>query len=180
MSVIDYGIAAGTWQADKVHSNVNFAVRYLGISAFKGEFKDYDAKLDTTGDEPTFTGVVKAGSIQVDDENLAAHLAGPDFFDTEKTPDITFTSTEFRREGDILEVEGDLTIKGVTERVVTKGEITGETTDAYGNDRIGVTLSTKIDRTKYGLDWNMDLPKGGKALANEVTLTVDLSLVKAA
>jgi polyisoprenoid-binding protein YceI len=180
MSVIDYGIAAGTWQADKVHSNVNFAVRYLGISAFKGEFKDYDATLDTTGDEPTFKGVVKAASILVDDENLAAHLQAPDFFDVENTPDVVFESTRFKREGDVLEVEGNLTIKGVTKPVVTKGEITDVITDAYGNERVGVTLSTKIDRTAFGLNWNMDLPKGGKALANDVTLTVDLSLVKAA
>lgn len=179
MAVIDYGIAAGTWNVDQVHSSVSFGVRYLGISAFKGEFKDYDVTLDTTGEEPSLRGAVEVASIAVDDPNLAAHLQGPDFFDAENTPQVLFDSTSFRREGDILEIEGRLTIRGVTRTVVAKGEIAEATEDAYGNDRIGVTLSTKVDRTAYGLNWNMDLPKGGKALANEVTLTVDLSLVKA-
>jgi polyisoprenoid-binding protein YceI len=178
MSVIDYGIATGTWQSDPVHSSVGFAVRYLGVSAFKSEFKQFDVALDTTADEPKLAGTVEAASIVVDDENFHAHLLSPDFFDVQNTPQVKFESTGFNREGDILEVPGNLTIRGITQPVVTKGEITEVVTDAYGNERIGVTLSTKVDRTAYGLNWNMDLPKGGQALANEVTLTVDLSLVK--
>lgn len=178
MSVIEHGIETGTWASDPVHSSIGFAVRHLGIATFRGDFKTYEAELDTTGDEPRFTGRVQVASIAVDDENLAAHLQAPDFFDVERHPELTFVSTSFRREGDILEVEGDLTVKGVTKRVVTKGEITETTEDAYGNERVGVSLSTKIDRTEYGLDWNADLPKGGKVLANDVTLVVDLSLVK--
>ena len=87
--------------------------------------------------------------------------------------------TDIRRHGDDVTVNGELTIKGITQPVELTGTIGDPIEDAYGNDRIGLTLETTIDRTQFGLNWNIPLPNGKPALANDVTLTAELYLVKA-
>ncbi len=115
---------AGTWPLDPVHSSAHFAVKHMVVATFRGQFDDFDAKLvvDEHG-TARLTGTVKADSIVVKDENLAGHLKSPDFFDTERYPDITYVST-LRREGDELIVDGELTIKGHTHPVEARGTIT--------------------------------------------------------
>ena len=113
------------------------------------------------------------------DENLAAHLQSPDFFDAERAPEITFVATDIRRDGDRVEVDGELTVKGATLPIQLEGTITDPADDPYGGVRIGLDLSTTIDRTAFGIDWNNPLPNGEPSLANEVTLTAQLYLVKA-
>ena len=102
----------------------------------------------------------------------------PDFFDTERYPEITFTSTGIRTDDGDLVVEGDLTIKGTTKRVEARGQISGPVADPAGGERIGIDLETPVDRTEFGLNWNAPLPSGGVAVANQVTLTVHLELAK--
>ena len=114
----------------------------------------------------------------VKDPNFHAHLQSPDFFDTERHPEITFDSTSFRIDGDELIVAGDLTIKGETRQVEGRGELTPVHEDLHGNERIGVQLEAAIDRSHFGVSWNAPLPKGGLALANETKLVVDLFFVK--
>ena len=179
MSVIEQQAVTGTWQVDTVHSTVGFEVKHMVVSTFRGGFEDFDATLTFEDGEPRLVGTVRAGSIQVRDENLAAHLASPEFFDAENHPEIRFESVAARREGDELVVEGDLTIKGVTKRVEARGTIVDAHDDPFGGTRIGVELSTLVDRTEYGLNWNQPLPKGGFALANYVKLVVNLEFVKA-
>ncbi len=114
------------------------------------------------------------------DENLNAHLLAPDFFDAERHPELRFSSSDVRRDGDDLVVEGELTIKGVTRPVQLRGTISGPGVDAYGNDRLGLELETEVDRRLFGLEWNSELPGGGLAVSNEATLSGQLSLVKGA
>ena len=168
--------AATTWTADTVHSTANFSVKHSGVATFRGSFDDVTGTLDLSG-EPRLTGEVDVPSIQVKDENLHGHLQSPDFFDTANTPKITFASTHVTRDGDDVTIEGDLTIKGTTQRVTAKGTWLEIDADMTGNPRIGVDIDTTIDRTAFGLNWNAPLPKGGVALANDVKLSVHLELV---
>jgi len=169
-------IPAGTWKSDAVHSSVGFAVKHMVVATFRGEFTEFEATL-AGGEEPKLTGVVKAGSVRVQDENLTGHLASPDFFDVERYPELRFESSSIRRDGDALVAPAELTVKGVTMQVEVRGTIAGPVTDPYGGERIGLTLETTIDRTEFGLDWNAPLAGGGFAVGNDVTLTAELELV---
>jgi polyisoprenoid-binding protein YceI len=175
-------ISIGTWSIDKVHSHVGFAVKHMVVSNFRSRFEDYDGAL-TVGEngEPRLEGTVAVDSVVVKDENLAAHLKAPDFFDSERYPEIRFRSTAVRvQEGGELEVEGELTIKDRTHSVTGRGTITGPHEDIAGNDKLGVELEAVIDRREFGLEWNAPLPKGGFAVDNDVKLQVSLELVKQA
>ena len=180
MSITTTQIPAGTWSDDKVHSTVGFAVKHMVVSTFRGRFEDFDATL-VTGEDGTLRleGAVKADSIVVKDENLAAHLKSPEFFDTERYPEITFASTLVRAEGGELIVDGELTIKGHTRPIEARGTITEPVVTLGDIEKIGVELEATVDRTEYGLNWNAPLPKGGFALDNDVKLVVSLELLKA-
>jgi len=123
-------------------------------------------------------GAVRVDSVDARDENLKGHLLAPDFFDAEKTPEIRFTSTDIRTEGDELVVDGELEIKGTSRPVVARGTIVGPVENIAGKEGVGIDLSTTVDRREYGLNWNAPLPKGGFAVENEVTLHVHLELAK--
>src|SRR3954447_22530484 len=173
-------IPAGTYKDDGVHSAASFAVKHMVVSTFRGRFEDFNAVL-TVGEDGTahLDGTVDANSIVVKDENLAGHLKAPDFFDTERYPEIKFSSLRLTRDGNDVTVDGDLTIKGHTEKVTGTGTIEGPHEDIAGNTKLGLSLETVIDRTKFGLNWNAPLPKGGFALADDVKLHVELELAKA-
>jgi polyisoprenoid-binding protein YceI len=164
-------IPAGTFVADTVHSSVGFEVPYA-VATFSGTVRDFEASLV----DGRVTGSAKIESIQVKDENLEGHLLSPEFFDAERHPVLTF-SGNLERDGDKARVTGDITLKGITQPVVLEGTITGPAVDHFGSTRVGLKLQTVIDRTKFDMNWNMPLPNGEPALANEVTLTADLTLV---
>src|SRR3954469_21398885 len=146
-------LPTGTWNVDPVHSQVGFAVDYM-VGTFRGSFSPVEATLAVSEDGPVeLKGSAQASSIKVQDTNLSAHLLSPDFFDAERTPAIAFSATDIRRSGDEITVVGELTIKGVTQPVTLNGTITDPVEDAYGNDRIGLTLKTTVDRTAFGLKW---------------------------
>ena len=173
-------IPTGIWKSDPVHSQVGFAVKHMVVATFRGTFADFDATLANQDGEPRLYGAVRADSVQVRDETLNGHLVSPDFFDTERYPEITFTSTGIRTEDGDLVVEGDLTIKGTTKRVEARGQISGPVADSAGGERIGIDLEAPVDRTEFGVNWNAPLPSGGVAVENEVTLAIHLELVKEA
>ncbi len=168
-------VPTGTWTADKVHSDIAFAVKYMA-GTFTGSFTDFDAELA----DGSLRGSAKVASVQVKEPNLAAHLQAPDFFDAERNPEITFVSQDIRRDGDRLAIDGEITIKGHTEPVEIAGVITDPIHDPYGGERFGLQLEAKIDRTKFGVSWNNPLPSGEAALSNEVTLIAELQLSKQA
>ena len=175
-------IATGTWKIDTIHSHVGFAVKHMVVSTFRGRFEDYDGSLIAGEDgTPRLEGSVNVDSIVVKDENLAGHLKSPDFFDSERYPEIRFASSDVTvGEGGELEVEGELTIKDRTHRVTARGSVSGPHVDIAGNDKLGVELEAIVDRREFGLEWNAPLPKGGFALDNDVTLEVSLELVREA
>lgn len=174
MSTIEQttAIPTGTWQADTVHSKLGFEVPYA-VSTFGGDVTDFEAALE----DGTLKGAGRVETLQVKDEQLKAHLMSPEFFDSERNPEVTFVSTAIRRDGDSVEVDGDLTLKGITKPVTLTGTATGPTVDHFGSNRIGFALQTTIDRTQFDMNWNMPLPNGEPALANDVTLKADLTLV---
>lgn len=169
------GIPTGTWNLDPVHSSIGFAVRYSGIGTFRGTFDDFDAKLV----DRRLEGTAKVASIRVEDENLAAHLQTPDFFDAERYPELRFVANRIERDGDRVSITGDLTLRGVTNPVEIAGAVTGPLTDAYGRQRIGFDLETTVDRRDFGIEWNMELPTGDPALGDEVAITATLALLQA-
>ena len=169
-------IPTGTYGADRVHSTVAFEVGYMGIGLFGGAVTDFEASLA----DGRLAGKARIASLETKDENLHAHLMAPDWFDAESHPEISFATEQAKTDGDEVVFEGELTIKGVTQPATLTGTIVGPVSDPYGNERYGLKLETSIDRTAFGLDWNNDMPNGTKALADEVTLKADLSLVKAA
>jgi polyisoprenoid-binding protein YceI len=173
-------LPTGTWTLDPIHSSASFAVKHMVVATFRGRFEDFDATLEVgENGDAKLVGVVKTDSIVVKDENLAGHLKSPDFFDTERYPELRYEASSIRREGEELIVDGELTIKGKTNPVQGRGTVVGPHEDIAGNTKIGLTLETTIDRTQFGLEWNAPLPKGGFALANDVTLTVELELARA-
>ena len=173
-------LPVGTWSLDPVHSQIGFAVKYV-VGTFRGSFSPVDATLEVGEDgSATLTGSAPVTGVRVQDENLNAHLQAPDFFDAERTPDISFNSTAVRRSGDEITIEGDLTIKGITQPIEAEGTITDPADlGEAGGVRFGLKLETTIDRTKFGLNWNNPLPNGKPSLANDVKLTAELYLVKA-
>ena len=175
-TIVEQAVPAGTWQADPVHSSVGFAVKHLGVGTFKGSFDTFAATLA----DGKLSGEATVASIRVQDENLTGHLLSPDFFDAERFPTVRFESSTLRVEGAQFVAEGELELKGVRKPIKLQGTISGPSTDPYGNERYGLSLSTVVDRTAFGLNWNAPLPGGGFALANDVTLKAELSLVKAA
>ena len=167
-------LPTGTWNLDPVHSHVEFAVPYL-IGTFRGSFSPVSATLV----DGVLRGSASVAGIKVQDEDLEAHLRSPEFFDAERTPEITFTASGATVAGDKVVVDGELTLKGITKPVELTGTVTEPIEDAFGQTRIGLTLETTVDRTDFDLNWNVPLPSGEPALKNEVTLTADLYLVKA-
>jgi polyisoprenoid-binding protein YceI len=169
---------AGTWGLDPVHSTVGFEVGYL-VGTFKGQFRDVDAQLEVGETGARLEGSARVASVDVKDENLAAHLQSPDFFDAETYPELRFSADDFAIAGGTVTVDGEITIKGVTKPVVVTGTVAEPLTDSYGNERIGLAVSTTVDRTEFGVSWNNPLPGGKPALANEVRIVGELAFVKA-
>jgi polyisoprenoid-binding protein YceI len=171
--VTQQALPTGTWSADKIHSTVGFAVPYMA-GTFQGTFSDFDARLS----DGALRGTAEVASVEVKDPNLATHLQSPEFFDAERFPRLSFAASQISRFGDDLEIAGGLTLKGHTEPVEIKGHVNDPAPDPYGGERFGLQLEAKVDRTTFGLYWNNPLPSGDPALANEVTIIVDLQLVK--
>jgi len=178
MTAIATALPAGTYTSDPVHSSTGFAVKHM-LATFRGSFAAFDAEL-TVGEDgrAKLVGSVPVDTVVVKDENLAAHLQSPEFFDGEQYPRISFESTDVAIDGSAVTITGDLTLKGHTERVTAEGSIVGPVEDPFGNTKVALQLETVVDRTKFGLNWNAPLPKGGFMLANDVTLSVDLELVQ--
>ena len=173
---------AQSWNFDKSHSSVNFSVTHMVVSEVDGSFKDF--KGEVKSDKPDFSDlsadfIIQVGSITTDDEKRDGHLKSPDFFDAAKYPTITFKSTSVKKVSDKkLELEGDLTMHGVTKKVKWDVKYNGTIKDPYGNNRAGFKSTTTINRKDYGVSWNKTLDAGGVAVSDEVTITVNTEITK--
>jgi polyisoprenoid-binding protein YceI len=170
-------VPTGTWVVDPVHSNVQFAITHSGVASFRGGFGKYDATFEG-GESPVLAGSVEVASIELPDEQLKGHLLSPDFFDAGAHPRFEFRSTELDvAEDGSVRLRGELELRGRKREVEASGSFGRVAAYLDGRERIGLSLETTIDRREFGIDWNADLPQGGRALEYEVTIGVDLQFV---
>jgi polyisoprenoid-binding protein YceI len=169
-------VPAGTWTFDPTHSAVGFTVVYMGVAPFQGAFRAFEASFDEAG----LRGTAQAASIDVDNEQLAEHLASPDFFDVASYPELSFEAGPATRDGDTVTFEGILEVKGNRAPITLSGTIADPVSDPWGNSKLGVRLTGSVDKNAVGLTWNAPLPEGGSMLADEVALEASLVFVQAA
>jgi len=173
----------GTWNVDPMHSRLGFAVKHLGISTVRGQFNEFEGKLEVGDDASSTraTGSVQVASVDTGQPDRDGHLLNSDFFDGEKHPQITFESTSIELAPDgQAKVTGDLTIMGTTKPLELTGVLGGTETDPFGNERVGLEMHGEINRTDFGMTFNIPLDSGGLVMSDTVQLTLDISAIKAA
>ncbi|GAA0675875.1 YceI family protein [Kitasatospora atroaurantiaca] len=180
----DLAHLSGVYSIDPTHSQIGFAVRHAMVTNVRGEFTEYEGKLQLDGTNPAESSaelVIKVASIDTNQAQRDEHLRTGDFFAAETYPEITFRSTSAERlRGDSYRMTGDLTIKGTTRQVILDLDFTGSATDVYGAERVGFEGSATIDRTAWGLTYNAALETGGVLIGEKVRLSFDISAVKSA
>lgn len=169
------------WSIDPAHSSVGFTARHLGLSKVRGLFSEFSGEVE--GDPSDLTTAsgrfeVEMASVDTGSPDRDAHLKSADFFDVEKYPKMTFVSKSVTKEGDGFKVTGDLTIKDVTREVTLDLEHGGETTDPFGNHKVGGTLTGTINRSDWGLTWNVPLDSGGWLVSEKIALEIDLQVAE--
>jgi polyisoprenoid-binding protein YceI len=171
-----------TYQIDAQHTTVQFKVRHLMIANVRGVFGKVSGSVDYDEANPTASTVevaIETGSVATPDPARDAHLKGPDFFDVEKHPAITFKSKNVSKSGSGLSVLGDLSLRGVTKPVTFAVSVpTGETKDPWGNMRRGLEATASISRKDFGLTWNATIESGGVMVSDQVDLIIDAELVR--
>lgn len=173
-----------TWNIDPVHSNALFKVKHMMISNVRGEFTAIKGSLLFDPEDVENSRVeaeIDAASINTKDPQRDAHLKSPDFFDVEKFSTLSFRSSKVSKSGNgELAVAGELTIHGVTRDVVFSVEgLSAPAKDPWGNTRIGLSATTRINRKDFGLTWNAALETGGILVGDEVAITLDVQFIKA-
>ncbi|MET0990140.1 MAG: YceI family protein [Glaciihabitans sp.] len=170
---------AGTWKLDPTHSDVTFSVRHLAISKVRGAFERFDVTVVTAEDptKSTIEASIDMASVNTNQVDRDNHLKTGDFFLIEEYPTMNFVSTSISADGDDLTIEGNLTLRGVTKPVVLKGEFGGVVVDGYGQTKAAASLSTKINRTDFGVNWNAALEAGGFTLGDTVSIDLEIQVV---
>jgi polyisoprenoid-binding protein YceI len=170
------------WVLDPTHSENNFKVKHLMISNVKGEFRKFTAEINAIGTDFANASIlanIDASSIFTNEDNRDNHLKSADFFDTENYPELTFVGTSFEKTGgDEFTLTGDLTIKGTTKPVTLDVEFGGINKDPYGNEKAAFSLTGKINRKDWGLNWNAALETGGVLVSEEVKISAEMQFVK--
>ncbi len=173
-------MSTAKWVLDPSHSELLFKVKHLMISNVKGEFKSFQAEIN--GADFTTSNVhvnIDAASIFTNNTDRDNHLKSGDFFDTDAFPTITFESTSFTKKSeDEYTLVGNLTMKGVTNAITLKAEFGGIAQDPWGNTKAGFTVSGKINRKDWGLNWNATLEAGGVMVSEEVAIQAEVQFVQ--
>jgi polyisoprenoid-binding protein YceI len=174
--------AADTYVVDKVHSEAKFEIRHM-MSKVSGKFDDLAATVNIDPANPPASSVsftMKAASVNTGNEGRDKDLRSSNFFDIEKTPEITFKSTAIKATSNknIYDVTGDLTMHGVTKHIVLPVEVLGFGKDPWGKTRGGFSVKTTLNRKDYGINWNKALDEGGFLLGDDVDVTLNLEAVK--
>jgi polyisoprenoid-binding protein YceI len=171
-----------SWQLDKAHSSINFSVRHMMISTARGRFEEFEGTFEINEADPGQSKIevqIQAASINTKEAQRDGHLKSPDFFDVEKYPIITFKSKRVAKVGgQNVRLVGDLTIKDITKEVALDVEYAGQAKSPWGTINAGFTAQTKINRKDWGLTWNVALETGGMLVGEEVTISIELELVK--
>ena len=176
--------AQTTWTIDPSHSSAGFTVRHMMVSNVKGSFGKMEGTITWDGkDVKTIqaTATIDTTTITTNNEKRDAHLKSPDFFDVAQFPTITFKSTRVEPgAAGHFKLIGDLTMHGVTKEVTLDVEGPSQPLVAQGRTRVGATATTKVNRQDYGVSWSRALDGGGVVVSDEVVITLELELVKAA
>jgi polyisoprenoid-binding protein YceI len=170
-------LTPGTWTVDATHSEVGFTARHLMVSKVRGQFKDFAAVV-TVGqpfEQSTVEATVQLASIDTNAADRDTHLRSADFFDVENNPAMTFKSTKVTDHS----LEGDLTIKGITNPVTFDLEFGGISADPWGGTRAGFEATTEINRKDFDLRWNVALEGGGVLVGEKVKIALDVELIRA-
>lgn len=171
-----------TWALDPTHSEIVFKVKHLMITNVKGEFRKFEATILSNGTDFTKASVqakIDASSVFTNNDDRDGHLKSPDFFDTENHKDITFTGSEFKKlDDENHQLKGLLTIKGISKEVSLEVEFGGINKDPWGNEKAGFSLSGKINRKDWGLNWNAALEAGGVLVSDDVKINAEIQFVK--
>ena len=171
----------GTYAIDPSHSRIGFVARHAMVTKVRGSFNDFEGSGYFDAEDPTSSTLqltIQAASIDTRNADRDGHLKSNDFFDMERYPEITFTSTSVEQVGEVSRVTGDLTIKGVTKPVTVDFEYTGSAVDPYGNQPVGFEGKTTVNRKDWGVSWNTALESGGVLVSEKVTLEFDLAAIK--
>lgn len=171
------------WTLDPHHTSVSFSAKHLGVATVRGHFTKVEGEIDIDdpNDPTTARGsvAIDAASIDTGNDGRDQHLRSADFLDVANFPRITFTAKRVKAvDGDRYEVVGDLSIRGVTREVTLDYEHSGVVTDPFGNTKVGGTLSGVINRTEWGLVWNVPLGSGGVLVSEKVKLEIDGELAQ--
>lgn len=175
-------MSAKKWSIDPAHSEIQFKVKHLVISTVTGSFGEFNG--DATTPEDTFEGgeisvTIKAASITTNNDQRDGHLKSPDFFDAGAYPEITIKTTSVKQvDGDEYAIAAEFTMKGVTKTIEFKGEYGGQATDGYGNQKVGLEVTGKLNRKDFGLNWNAVLEGGGLTVSEEVKLIANLQFIQ--
>lgn len=174
-------LAAGQWNIDPTHSVVHFSVRHLGISLIRGRFSDVEAALDVGADlaSTSLSAVVGMGSIDTGNADRDGHVQSSDFFNAEANPKMTFDSSAIEDNGDgSYAVTGELSLNGHTGTTTLAVSFAGTEDNPFdGSVRAGFEATGQIDRTAYGIDWNVPLASGGIMLGTAVDIAIDAQLL---
>jgi polyisoprenoid-binding protein YceI len=174
-------VLADTWLVDKTHSETGFQIRHM-MSKVRGHFNDYAGTISVDPAKPESASVeftIKAASIDTADANRDKDLRGPNFFDVEKFPEITFKGTKVKSTGkDKYDVTGSLTLHGVTKEVTLPVAFLGAGKDPWGNEKAGFSIDTTINRKDFGMVWNKALDSGSVLLGDEVSISINLEAAK--
>lgn len=171
------------WALDPSHSEVQFKVKHLMISTVTGHFKNFDASVETQGDDFSTAKInftADVNSITTNNEQRDGHLKTGDFFEAEKHPQIKFESTRLEKAGDDYKLHGNFTIRGVTKPVVLDVDYGGTTKDPWGNTRAGFEINGKINRKEFGMSFNAATETGGLVVGEDVKLHSNVEFVKQA
>lgn len=174
--------AATEYEIHPTNSSALFSVKHMMVSNVRGSFSKVTGTANI--DEKDITkssveAVIDAATVNTNDAKRDEHLRGHEFFDVAKFPTLTFKSTKVEKSGDGLKLMGNLTIHGVTKPVVLEAEgFTVEAKDPYGNIKRGGTATTKVNRKDFGLMWNAALETGGVAVGEQISITLEIELVK--
>jgi polyisoprenoid-binding protein YceI len=171
------------WVMDPAHSEIGFRVKYLMITNVKGVFRDFSASVKTTGRDFVTSDIefsLNPASVDTGAPDRDKHLISADFFDVDEFSRISFSGIKAEKassEGKYI-LHGDLTIKDITKLIKLNVEFAGVMKDPWGNEKAGYTLTGKVNRKDWGLNWNAALEAGGFLLGDDVTINCDVQLVK--
>ena len=176
-------IPTGTWSVDPAHSTVGFSVKHLGIATVRGRFEQFEGTLEIGDDLASARayGTAQVSSINTDEAGRDEHLRSADFFGADANPELRFESTAVRPlDEDTFEIEGELSMNGVTKPVTLTAVVEGTETDPWGNDRVGLEVTGRVNRSDWNMTFNQALGSGNLLVGEKVTLNLDISAVKQA